>query len=145
MFGTTTRFLTEDDTELVHKGEPGLPLGFWHRRFWPTVDDRHWQPYDNPVLKNPGPSPDCEMFPTPISFYEDVHQEQFWSIAVRQFGHSIMKYRSATEGVYHPYGSCAFQSNPHVPHSSKRVSNNLFNNDTWKEINNRFTMNLEAL
>lgn len=34
----------------------------------------------------------------PISFYQDVQQEGFWSVIVRQFGNSIFRYRAVKEG-----------------------------------------------
>lgn len=39
-----------------------------------------------------------EMFPIPISFYQDMQQEEFWSVAVRAYGHKILHYRSLKQG-----------------------------------------------
>lgn len=50
------------------------------------------------VLKNPGIDMYDEVFPIPITFYKDVQQEEFWSVAVRRFGHGLLHYRSRKEG-----------------------------------------------
>ncbi|CZR68810.1 uncharacterized protein PAC_18710 [Phialocephala subalpina] len=71
-----------------------LPMGFWHRKYWCTVNDVDVANKDSLVLNNPGPRMDDEFYPVPISAWEDMQQEQFWSIAVRKFGHGILHYRT---------------------------------------------------
>lgn len=46
------------------------------------------------VLKNPGPSNYEEIYPIQVSFYEDMHQNDFWNVGVRTFGHGFLHYRS---------------------------------------------------
>ncbi|KUJ10907.1 uncharacterized protein LY89DRAFT_252084 [Mollisia scopiformis] len=75
-----------------------LPLGFWHRRNWPTVDDirRTNDPF---ILTNPGPAMDDEYYPIPVQAWEDMQQEGFWDILVRKFGHGVLHYRQVREGA----------------------------------------------
>ncbi|PBP21106.1 hypothetical protein BUE80_DR008027 [Diplocarpon rosae] len=74
-----------------------LPLGWFFSRYWPTGSDV--ANADEVELINPGVQMFDEMFPIPLSFYEDVHQEEFWSVAVRKFGHGIFHYRTRREGT----------------------------------------------
>lgn len=56
-----------------------------------------------PILTAPGPLTYNEYFPIPISFFQDIQQEHFWSIGVRQFGNSIFHYRTLNEGARKDY------------------------------------------
>jgi hypothetical protein len=56
-----------------------------------------------PTLTAPGPLTYSEYFPIPMSFFQDIQQENFWSIGVRQFGNSIFHYRTLTEGARKDY------------------------------------------
>ena len=56
-----------------------------------------------PPLTAPGPLTYSEYFPIPISFFQDIQQEDFWSIGVRQSGNSIFHYRTLNEGARKDY------------------------------------------
>jgi hypothetical protein len=56
-----------------------------------------------PTLTAPGPLTYNEYFPIPISFFQDIQQEDYWSIGVRQFGNSIFHYRTLSEGARKEY------------------------------------------
>ncbi|OWP02859.1 hypothetical protein B2J93_3439 [Marssonina coronariae] len=86
--GVAGPFIVEDGS---------LPLGWFFSRYWPTGSDI--ENADDLELINPGVQLFDEIFPIPLSFYEDVHQEEFWSVAVRKFGHGIFHYRTRREGT----------------------------------------------
>ena len=52
---------------------------------------------DTQILKDPGPYTYNEYFRIPISFYQDIQQEDFWTV-VRQYGNRVFHYRSLNEG-----------------------------------------------
>jgi hypothetical protein len=56
-----------------------------------------------PTLTAPGPLTYNEYFPIPISFFQDIQQEDFWLIGVRKFGNSIFHYRTLSEGARKDY------------------------------------------
>ncbi|EHK97016.1 hypothetical protein M7I_7271 [Glarea lozoyensis 74030] len=53
-----------------------LPLGFWCQAIWPTT--RWAEQSANPVLKTPELPETQEMYPIPVTFYEDMQSEDFW-------------------------------------------------------------------
>lgn len=36
---------------------------------------------------SPGPNSFEDQYPIPVTMFEDVQQEEFWSVGVRSFGH----------------------------------------------------------
>ncbi len=118
-----------------------LPLGFFLSRFWPTALDVSTSDTTGIELINPGVQMFDEMFPIPVSFYQDVQQEEFWSVAVRAYGHGILHYRSLKQGS-------------RVKHSLNPITNKLkehpavrFNltDHTFPALNNQFIDAFETL
>lgn len=83
--------------------DPVPPLGFWLRRYWPDITDASLAQEMQPVLQDPGPSCMNEIYPIPLSFYQDMQQEDFWNVAVMNFGISLLQYRGGKEGVRYTY------------------------------------------
>jgi hypothetical protein len=83
---------------MVQKDPPDSvpPFGFWLRRFWPDFNDCMCS--EMPTLKNPGPLHYNELYPIPVSFYQDMQQEEFWAIAVKNYGPSVLHYRAVKQG-----------------------------------------------
>jgi hypothetical protein len=77
---------------------PTLLLGYFVRRHWPSYLDVSSRDRGTPILTNPGPLEYNDYFPVPVSFYQDVQQEGFWAVLVRQFGNSVFQYRAVKEG-----------------------------------------------
>ncbi|KAE9369944.1 hypothetical protein N431DRAFT_345678 [Stipitochalara longipes BDJ] len=78
--------------------DPSPPLGHLLQRMWPSYTDVFSRNPETPILKDPGPYTYNEYFPIPISFYEDIQQENFWSV-VRQYGNCVFHYRALKEGA----------------------------------------------
>jgi hypothetical protein len=70
---------------------------------WPDFRDTRVNDVDLPVLANPGPRMWNDVYPIPLSFYQDVQQEDFWSIAVRKLGHGLLQFRAVKEGAHIKY------------------------------------------
>jgi len=83
--------------------QPGPPLGFWIMTNWPDFRDTRVNDVDLPILENPGPRMWNDVYPIPISFYQDVQQEDFWSIAIRKLGHGLLQFRAVKEGAHIKY------------------------------------------
>jgi hypothetical protein len=83
--------------------QPGPPLGFWIMANWPDFCDTRVHDVALPILQNPGPRMWNDIYPIPISFYEDIQQEDFWSIAVRKLGYGLLQFRAVTEGAHIEY------------------------------------------
>ncbi|KAH7370195.1 hypothetical protein BKA65DRAFT_445034 [Rhexocercosporidium sp. MPI-PUGE-AT-0058] len=94
--GSTERFLGKDRLQIPLADIP--PLGFFLSRRYPTANHVDRMDTNGVILKNPGIDIYDEVFPIPITFYEDIQQENFWSVAVRRFGHGLLHYRSRKEG-----------------------------------------------
>ncbi|KAL5323693.1 hypothetical protein ACEPPN_008234 [Leptodophora sp. 'Broadleaf-Isolate-01'] len=94
--GSTERFLGKDTLQKPPVDIP--PLGFFLSRRYPNANHIDGMDTNGVVLKNPGIDMYDEVFPIPITFYKDVQQEEFWSVAVRRFGHGLLHYRSRKEG-----------------------------------------------
>jgi hypothetical protein len=75
------------------------PLGYWLGVHWPTYADLFARDPETAILTAPGPIDFQEYFPIPISFYQDIQQEDFWSVLVRQFGNKVFHYRALKEGA----------------------------------------------
>ncbi|EPE32749.1 hypothetical protein GLAREA_07883 [Glarea lozoyensis ATCC 20868] len=74
-----------------------LPLGFWCQAIWPTT--RWAEQSANPVLKTPELPETQEMYPIPVTFYEDMQSEDFWKVGVRAFGMDVLQGRSRGQGA----------------------------------------------
>lgn len=79
------------------------PLGFWLRKYWPDVTDASLAQEMQPILRDPGPSHMNEIYPIPLSFYQDIQQEDFWNVAVMNFGTKLLQYRASKVGVRYTY------------------------------------------
>ncbi|KAL2071981.1 hypothetical protein VTL71DRAFT_11324 [Oculimacula yallundae] len=137
--GSTDRFVSSDALYTPPVEIP--PLGFFLARRYPDASEIDSMSSNGVVLKNPGVRLVRELFPIPIAFYEDMQQEEFWSVAVRNFGHGLLHYRSKREGT-------------RIDLSIERTTGNVragkyerFSalNHTYPELNNRFMASVEAL
>ena len=86
------------DPILSNDDDPPAPLGYFLQRMWPTYADIRSRSPDTPILKDPGPYTYNEHFPIPISFYQDIQQEDFWTV-VRQYGNQVFQFRALNEGA----------------------------------------------
>ena len=58
---------------------PNPPLGYFLRRPWPSYEDVDFRDSMPPTLTAPGPLTYNEYFPIPISFFQDIQQENFFA------------------------------------------------------------------
>ncbi|KAA8571431.1 hypothetical protein EYC84_001432 [Monilinia fructicola] len=79
--------------------ESGLPYGHWFETLWPTVEAQELCASEAITLTNPDPFLYQELFPIPVSFYEDIQQKAFWDGMVERFGHKLFQYRFLNEGA----------------------------------------------
>jgi hypothetical protein len=79
--------------------EPGyLPLGYWLEKNYPCFTDVKTKSPGTITLINPEPFDHQIQYPVPVTFYQDVQQEDFWEVGVRIFGYTLLHYRSLREG-----------------------------------------------
>lgn len=75
-----------------------LPLGFWLEAKYPCYTDVRSKAPGTIALVNPEPFDYQIYYPIPVTFYQDIQQEEFWDVGVRAFGHKILHYRTFSEG-----------------------------------------------
>ena len=83
--------------------KPGPLLGYWLLTQWPELPLAQTKGGTAAVLKNPGLSDYQVFYLIPVSFYEDMQQNDFWDVGVRTFGHGLLHYRSLKEGTLVKY------------------------------------------
>jgi hypothetical protein len=116
------------------------PLGYWLRRVWPDVTDAQSCPYQQPVLRDPGLSTVNEIFPIPLPFYEDMQQDNFWDLAVMNYGTSLLHYRSVKEGTRIQYKERTERKYKMLHRT--RIS---FINSPFSILNDRFRASVQAV
>lgn len=85
---------------MIDEKDPAImPLGWFFSRNWPTVGDIPMADPETAELINPGVRLFDEFFPIPVSFYQDVQQEDFWAVGVQKYGHGLLHYRTRKEGA----------------------------------------------
>ncbi|KAB8300874.1 hypothetical protein EYC80_002802 [Monilinia laxa] len=77
----------------------GLPYGHWFETFWPTVEAQELCASEAITLTNPDPFLYQELFPIPVSFYDDMQQKGFWDGIVKRYGHQLFRFRFVNEGA----------------------------------------------
>ncbi|CZS92786.1 uncharacterized protein RCO7_10200 [Rhynchosporium graminicola] len=137
--GSTRPFLTADRLQSPPVAIP--PLGYFFHRLYPTAYNIEDMDPDGAVLINPSISMVDEAFPIPITFYEDMQQEPFWSVAVRNFGHGLLHYRSRKEGSR---TTLSITSNTREITYSKRKRFSALGH-AYPALNNRFIAGVETL
>lgn len=76
-----------------------LALGYWIDKGYPSFEhSKLTSPYTF-ALTSPGPVDRAVRYPVPVTFYQDIQQEEFWDVGVRTFGFPLLHYRSVGEGV----------------------------------------------
>ncbi|KAG4440734.1 hypothetical protein IFR05_003778 [Cadophora sp. M221] len=137
--GSTERFLGKDPLQTPPVAIP--PLGFFLSRRYPNANHIDRMDINGVILKNPGVDMYDEVFPIPITFYEDVQQEEFWSVAVRSFGLGLLHYRSRKEGSRY-----MLTFNPKTRRVKNRRPRRFHDLDhTYPALNNQFAASVETL
>ncbi|RAL65471.1 hypothetical protein DID88_001037 [Monilinia fructigena] len=77
----------------------GLPCGHWFETLWPTVEAQELCASEAITLTNPGPFLCQELFPIPVSFYDEIQQKGFWDGTVKRYGHQLFRFRFVREGA----------------------------------------------
>lgn len=72
--------------------------GYFYSTSYPTIRGINWCSVGTIPLTNPGPIDREIKFPIPVTFYQDLQQEEFWAVGVRMFGFPLLHYRSVREG-----------------------------------------------
>lgn len=98
MSGQMLDFVEDGATLHVNPAIGQLPLGYWHQRIFPTTYDLQKRS-ERMILTNPDPPSYNQMFPIPITFYEDVQRESFWDLQLRKYGYGLLRARDVSEGV----------------------------------------------
>lgn len=80
-----------------------LPLGFWLHTKYPSYANVRKVCPDAEILTRPAPFDHQISYPIPVTFFEDVQQEEFWDIGVTKFGYPLPSYRSPEEGAQVDY------------------------------------------
>lgn len=75
-----------------------LSLGYWLEKNYPCFTDVNSKSPGTITLVNPEPFDHQIQYPVPVTFYQDVQQEDFWEVGVRIFGYTLLHYRSLREG-----------------------------------------------
>ncbi|EKD17696.1 uncharacterized protein L3040_003578 [Drepanopeziza brunnea f. sp. 'multigermtubi'] len=132
--GSTMAMISVDDTQI-------MPLGWFFSRCWPTAPDVAMADAGAVELINPGVQLFDEFFPIPISFYQDVQQEEFWSVGVQKFGHGLLHYRTRKEGSRVLYTIDPKTGKLKVGHA---IRFSAFD-QTFMEATNRFISKVEML
>ena len=65
-------------------------LGHWIISGWPSIQDAELSNRTQPILKHPKLNEQQWSFPIPVSTYEDVQQEDFWEVGIRQYGFQLL-------------------------------------------------------
>ncbi|KAK0104244.1 hypothetical protein ONS96_005336 [Cadophora gregata f. sp. sojae] len=68
-------------------------LGFWVEPGFPKTFDMRRRHPSSAVLRTPKMPSQVLAIPVPVSLFEDIHSEDFWSAIMRAFGVSLFKLR----------------------------------------------------
>lgn len=82
-----------------------MPLGFWFQPEWPSTSFIPYCKADPVILNSPPINRGSLFYPIPASLYQNVQEENFWAVAVRQLGTEVLVLRSvkaAEEYTYDP-------------------------------------------
>lgn len=137
--GSTERWVGKDCMQTPPTDIP--PLGFFLSRRYPNANHIDAADTNGVVLQNPGVDMFGEAFPIPITFYEDIQQEAFWSVGVRCFGHGLLHYRSRNQATR--YTMTISPTTGKVKHSKKTRFQLL--GHTYPALNNQFMADVETL
>ena len=72
--------------------------GYCFDTSYPSIPCIEWCSPGTIPLTNPGPIDRVFKFPIPVTFYQDIQQEEFWAVGIRMFGFPLFQYRSIREG-----------------------------------------------
>jgi hypothetical protein len=73
--------------------------GYYYDSAYPPIRGICWASPNTLTLTNPGPIDHTYKFPIPVTFYQDLQQEEFWTVGVRLFGFPLLQYRAPREGL----------------------------------------------
>jgi len=74
-------------------------IGYWLKITWPCIVDQGVRGPDTPILQAPNPYNYEDMYPMPVSIFQDIQQEEFWDVGVRNYGHRLIYMKALTQGV----------------------------------------------
>jgi hypothetical protein len=74
-------------------------IGHWLKTTWPCIVDEDVRGPDTPILTDPSPYDYEDMYPMPVSIFQDIQQEEFWDVGVRNYGHRLIYLKALAQGV----------------------------------------------
>jgi hypothetical protein len=90
--GGITKMFLQDQLDVVN-------IGRWLIPSWPSIADIQLGGGDTPILIWPAPNYFEDLYPMPVSIFQDIQQEDFWSVGVPSFGHSLFYLKALTQGT----------------------------------------------
>lgn len=81
-----------------------VPIGYWVDTTYPAISHGSCSTCPK-ILINPAPPDEKVQHPVPVTFYEDIQQEEFWNVGIRMFGFPLLHYRFIREGARVKYKS----------------------------------------